>query len=565
MLASCTSDSAESNEPRPDLVAELIPGVPGPLSAACAIGICVSEQVLLPQGQFIESTADLEQPEPLQLLAVERVFLGADHEGLFGTGWLSMLDTKDPRRGVDRSAAGDADRTGGRGCVRGTCRRVASAIRQRRANGRVVPGAGSVRRDRVDRRRRAADRSDGQRWVEIELVDGTAQRATTSDGREVVYEMSDGALVSVVNEAGTTTYSYADGLLTSVVEPDGSRLIGYTDGRVSEVTDRDGDVWSFTWPSTSGEQVRMGRASGTVRDFTFADGRLQRVVDGTGEVLLERDFDDTGQLLEEALPLEGIRTIRRSDGSVEVRDTPEEGGPARVVVYRYDNAGRVTSAEGPDGNFTYVYDGATTRLSELRTGTGATTRYEYDANGLLSTVTDPDGHTISVTRHEDGLPATVNDGVMEQSFDYDTRGRTIEQRTGDLVTTYSYDQLGRPLGERTGSHRRELPVRLGWPVDVPGRQRPEAGIQLRPIRTAHRIGQLDRRSVVSELGWQPNGREQSERDHRGRGHAPCRLVDHLRRGCRRLRRRSRQRLQLRRCWPTGDGDHIDGHLPTFVR
>ena len=104
--------------------------------------------------------------------------------------------------------------------------------------------------------------ADGQRWVEIELVDGTAQRAITSDGREVTYEMSDGALVSVVNEAGTTTYSYDDGLLTSVVEPDGSRLIGYADGRVSEVTDRDGDVWSFTWSSTSeragADEARLG-------------------------------------------------------------------------------------------------------------------------------------------------------------------------------------------------------------------------------------------------------------------------------------------------------------------
>ena len=155
---------------------------------------------------------------------------------------------------------------------------------------------------------------DGQRWVEIELVDGTAQRAMTSDGREVTYEMSEGVLASVATEAGTTAYSYDNGLLTSVVEPVGTRLIGYANGRVSEVTDRDGDVWSFAWPSTSSEQVRMSRASGTVRDFTFSDGQLQRVVDGDGEILLERDFDDTGQLLEEALPLEGIRTIRRSTG-----------------------------------------------------------------------------------------------------------------------------------------------------------------------------------------------------------------------------------------------------------
>jgi YD repeat-containing protein len=484
MIASCTSDSAASDEPRLDLVAELIPGVPGPLSAACAVGICVSEQVLLPQGQFIESAADLDQPEPLQLLAIERVFLGSDHAGLFGPGWLSMLDTKildgvlsGPLPAIPVTpVAVDADVM------------LADGTRLRfDSDGRLVemcPVQGLCAEVEWSDDAVMLTAPDGQRWVEIELVDGTAQRAMTSDGREVTYEMSEGVLASVATEAGTTAYSYDNGRLTSVVEPVGTRLIGYANGRVSEVTDRDGDVWSFAWPSTSSEQVLMSRASGTVRDFTFADGQLQRVVDGDGEILLERDFDDTGQLLEEALPLEGIRTIRRADGSVEVRDSPADGRPARVVVYRYDNAGRVTSADGPDGNFTYLYDGATARLSELRTESGAATRYDYDAHGLLSTVTDPDGYTMAVTRDEDGLPATVSDGVVEQTFTYDARGRTIEQRTGDLVTTYSYDLLGRPLGERTGSQRR------GFRYDSAGRLTSVVDNDLRQVYTYDEFGRL---------------------------------------------------------------------------
>jgi YD repeat-containing protein len=484
MLASCTSDPAESNDPRPDLVAELIPGVPGPLSAACGIGICVSEQVLLPQGQFIESAADLEQPEPLQLLAIERIFLGPDHEGLFGTGWLSMLDTKI----LDGVLTGPLPAMPiGPVAVDASVMLADGTLLRFDSDGSLVevcPVQGLC----VEIEWRDDDvlltAADARRWVEVELVDGTAKRAVTSDGREVNYEIPEGVLASVVNEAGTTTYSYDNGLLTSVVEPDGTRRIGYADGRVSQVTDRDGDVWSFSWSSASGDQVRMRRTSGTVRDFTFSDGRLQRVVDGTGEVLLDRDFDESGRLLEEALPMEGIRTTRRSDGSVEVRDAPAEGGPARVIVYRYDNVGRVTSAEGPDGNFTYLYDGATARLSELRTESGAATRYGYDANGLLSTVTDPDGYTISVTRYEDGLPATVNDRVVEQTFDYDTRGRTVEQRTGDLVTTYSYDQLGRPLAERTGFHRRD------FRYDTAGRLTSLVDNDLRQVLTYDEFGRL---------------------------------------------------------------------------
>ena len=183
MLASCTTDSAEPNEPRPDLVAELIPGVPGPLSAACELGICVSEQVLLPQGQFIESTADLEQPEPLQLLAIERVYLGSDHQGLFGAGWLSMLDTKVVEGAltgplpampigpvaVDTSVAltdGTHLRFDGDGRLVELCPVQGLCVAIEWSDDAVTLAA-----------------ADSQRWVKIELVDGTAQRATASDGR----------------------------------------------------------------------------------------------------------------------------------------------------------------------------------------------------------------------------------------------------------------------------------------------------------------------------------------------------------------------------------------------
>ena len=183
----------------------------------------------------------------------------------------------------------------------------------------------------------------------------------------------------------------------------------------------------------------------------------------------------------------------------------------RVVRHGWSSIGTTTPGgsrqqTGPTATSPTCTTGRRARLSELRTDSGATTRYEYDANGLLSTVTDPDGYTISVTRHEDGLPATVSDGVVEQTFDYDTRGRTIEQRTGDLVTTYSYDQLGRPLGERTGSQRR------GFRYDSAGRLTSLVDNDLRQEYTYDEFGRLiesdsstgDQLSVSWD--WQPNGR-----------------------------------------------------------
>jgi len=91
VASGCWVRSDEPIDAKLEVLAELAPGVANPVAVACEVGICVAEQVVLPAGRFIDSVVDVEQPEPLALLSLERLWLGVGG-GVFGDGWWSWVD-----------------------------------------------------------------------------------------------------------------------------------------------------------------------------------------------------------------------------------------------------------------------------------------------------------------------------------------------------------------------------------------------------------------------------------------------------------------------------------------
>ncbi|WP_405639853.1 hypothetical protein [Streptomyces uncialis] len=77
-----------------------------------------------------------------------------------------------------------------------------------------------------------------------------------------------------------------------------------------------------------------------------------------------------------------------------------------------------------------------------------TTKYEYNAHGLMTKVTDANGNVSSNSGFgPHGLPATVTDALDKaRNFVYDERGRTREVTDAlGIRTTQTYDVYGRPL------------------------------------------------------------------------------------------------------------------------
>lgn len=105
-------------------------------------------------------------------------------------------------------------------------------------------------------------------------------------------------------------------------------------------------------------------------------------------------------------------------------------GSARVWTYTYNTAGQIESIRGP------------------RTDMADLTRYAYDAQGNLSTVTDALQRVTTMSAYDAngrvGRVETPN-GVVT-TFDYDPRGRmltkTVRAGSGVEVTRFDYDGVG---------------------------------------------------------------------------------------------------------------------------
>ncbi len=141
--------------------------------------------------------------------------------------------------------------------------------------------------------------------------------------------------------------------------------------------------------------------------------------------------------------------------------------------YTYDDVFNIISETGPDGTSQYSYQtidnsdgyfiGLTSfthglltasygydnvgRLTSVTKGE-AMTAYTYDANGNVSSITDPNGNVTSIAYDSNYnlYPATISSGDRSVNFEYDYPfGWQKSQTYGPYVTRYAYDGIGRLL------------------------------------------------------------------------------------------------------------------------
>lgn len=111
--------------------------------------------------------------------------------------------------------------------------------------------------------------------------------------------------------------------------------------------------------------------------------------------------------------------------------TPQQ----RLWTFGYDANGNLTSVTDPDGNAAGATAGS------------YTTKYAYDPAGDLTTATDANGHATKYSSYDPtGYPQTITDALGNATqYGYDSRGDvTSVTDPFQAVTTYAYDVFGRP-------------------------------------------------------------------------------------------------------------------------
>ncbi|WP_379551794.1 LysM peptidoglycan-binding domain-containing protein [Qipengyuania sp. DGS5-3] len=252
-----------------------------------------------------------------------------------------------------------------------------------------------------------------------------------------------------LSEQRTTQYVYDDA--NRLIETIGQTFLGKTPreyiyydarGNVSETKDAGGGRTIFFYDDLNRKVVEIN-AVGTYTKYTY---------DKNSNVTEVRVYDNAV-----SLPTGG--------GALAEAPGVPSGG-SRVTTFTYDNLNRMVTS-----NVTGATTGYWNGSSWVAATSAITTRYEYDANGNVVKLTDPNGNTTWSYYDKAGRKTAQVDGERYRTdWTYDTEGNVTRERrfvnkaaaptstvtppgvsphgTLDRITDFSYDRVGNRLSER---------------------------------------------------------------------------------------------------------------------
>lgn len=419
-----------------------------------------SDPVNTATGNFTFTNADLPMPSA-PLLDWGRTYNSLDtSDGLLGRGWFATHTSA-------MTALPDGDLT------------------YRHSDSRIFTFAATDTGWTLPADLRAELTSDGNGWTM------TFHSGVTAD-----FDGS-GRLASVGADGRTASYHYdGTGALTRVSADTGEELTLEYDpvlpGRVQAVTASDGRSVQYGYDPT-GNLTTVTDATGATTQYTLTGtAQVQTVTDADGRVMVTNTYDVDGRVARQDLPNGNSLTFGYDDITGTTTVTEDDGA---AMVFAHDRDGRPIQIQGPDGTtasrawdaggnlvgatqrggaeldqsvndrgdlVSSSYAGATTtwiyddqhRVTAETDALGNTTRYTYTGTDRLpTTMVDPLGGTTNYIVTDGRITSVTDPDGVTMSYTYDDNGRLVSTRSPTGGTTmYEYDDAGRltsttdPLG-----------------------------------------------------------------------------------------------------------------------
>lgn len=284
--------------------------------------------------------------------------------------------------------------------------------------------------------------------------------ATVTDpaGRAFSYQYDSAGRLTSYTAPGSavTAYGYdASNLVTSVTDPRGTATVNTYDQarRVTKQTTPAGDLLISYGVDGSDAQTTVTSPGGRITKETYRSGQMIKRITGAGspqQATWLYAFDQNTF---------GTTSVTDPLGSVSAATYDGVGNrltstdPAsHQQSWTYNSLNQVTTATDAAGTITtYTYDAAGNQLSVstplTNTSQTATTSYAHTDTahpGDVTAITDPTGHTTTLTHSSTGTLASSADPLGNTtSFTYDVLGRrltTVSPRGN--TTTNGYDTSG---------------------------------------------------------------------------------------------------------------------------
>ncbi len=328
---------------------------------------------------------------------------------------------------------------------------------------------------------------------------GNLTETIEQNGDPVGYQTNAQGLVTAESFADGTSETFAydahGDLLTAKTYATGGALTGTTTlvyntaNELTSITYPSGQFLDFTY-NLQGERTQSVDQDGFTVNYSYdAPGRLSKLTDGSGTLIVQYTYnnlgelakklngngtsttlayDAAGDLLEEVNYAPGGTTVNSSftytyNPLGEQTSMTDDAG--NTTTYGYDPTGQLTQVNLPGGStITYVYNAAGDR-TEVISGSTTTsyqsnsdnettqvgaTAYTYDANGNLASTTDVTGTTTYSYNDMNQLTSITAPDGKSTTFQYSSLGFMIGENVGGTQTNYLVDPTG--LGDDVASY-----------------------------------------------------------------------------------------------------------------
>ncbi len=267
-------------------------------------------------------------------------------------------------------------------------------------------------------------------------------------------------IVKATNGAGASSSTSS---ATEVIAPP-VRSTRYTydaDGNLETVTDPYGKTTTYTYDADN-EPVKVEQPNGTTNETEYeANGHVESETNGAHETTEYRrnllgeaaeiidprsrttvkEYDPAGNLISMTDPA-GRTTTYTYDADNHLKEVSYSEGGAHSVKYEYDADGNRTGMTDGTGTTTYTYD-QLDRLTKTKDGHGDTVSYEYNLANEPTKITYPNGKSIEREYDKDGRLHAVTDWLEHTttfSYDPDSNLTAIKFPSGTgEQDTYAYD------------------------------------------------------------------------------------------------------------------------------
>lgn len=123
----------------------------------------------------------------------------------------------------------------------------------------------------------------------------------------------------------------------------------------------------------------------------------------------------------------------------QIKESSIQSAGVAYSLYEYDAYGRLIEQVDPLGNCMYSNYDPLGRVIES-TKNGLSTKFSYEAGGLVTSTTTPSGATTSNLYTTNGLlKIKIDPDGSQLSYLYDLFGRIIQEKKNEITTTISYN------------------------------------------------------------------------------------------------------------------------------